>query len=164
MPRERKEDLIRQASAADAPQILAVINHTNRTQYRAIIPPDEFRVPYMTLEGLLQRMQGSLFYLYCEDERVVGVIGLQAREGGVGYVSRLYVLPGCQRRGIGSALLGRVEGEARAMGMNEIVLHTAEKAEWAHRFYDRMGYRVTGTLERPHSRVVVRAKPLLEER
>ena len=49
-----------------------------------------------------------------------------------------------RRRGIGQALVGAMEAEARARGCGLIFLTTAERRKDAHAFYRRIGFEETG--------------------
>jgi GNAT superfamily N-acetyltransferase len=55
-------------------------------------------------------------------------------------LTELCVDPMHQRRGIGSALVRRIEDEARAGGAAELVLITAWRNTRAHTFYHALGY------------------------
>jgi ribosomal protein S18 acetylase RimI-like enzyme len=65
--------------------------------------------------------------------RIVGFSALRA-----GYLDRLYVLPGEQRVGVGSALLA----QARRSCPQGLRLHTHQANHGARAFYERAGFRV----------------------
>jgi N-acetylglutamate synthase-like GNAT family acetyltransferase len=139
--RSGPKSAFRKARAEDAPAILDVINETNKAFYKAIVPPDRYREPFLALENVQAESRRMTFYLCEQDDRTVGVIGLEERTGGIGVVGRLYVLPELQRRGVGTALLAHVEGAARRKRLREIVVWTDSKASWAVSFYKRHGFR-----------------------
>ncbi len=132
---------IREARAEDAPAILDVINATNKAFYEAIVPPDRYREPFLALEDVQAESRRMTFYVFEQDDRTVGVIGLERRSGGIGVIGRLYVLPELQRMGVGTALLAHVEGAAKRNQLRETVVWTDPKATWAVSFYKRRGYR-----------------------
>jgi N-acetylglutamate synthase-like GNAT family acetyltransferase len=132
---------IREARAEDAPAILDVINAANKAFYKAIVPPDRYREPFLGLEDVQAESRRMTFYVCERDDRIGGVIGLEERTGGIGVISRLYVLPELQQRGVGTALLAHVEGAAKRKRLREIVVWTDSKATWAVSFYKRRGYR-----------------------
>ena len=136
----KARDVIREARAEDAPAILDVINETNRAFYEAIVPPDRYREPYLALEDVQAESRRMTFYVCEQDDRTVGVIGLEERTGGIGVIGRLYVLPELQRKGVGTALLAHVEAAAKRKRLREIVVWTDPKATWAVSFYRRRGY------------------------
>jgi N-acetylglutamate synthase-like GNAT family acetyltransferase len=59
-------------------------------------------------------------------------------------VSALVVDEEHRRRGIGEALMARIEEEARARGCVLLFLTTAERRKDAHEFYRRVGLEETG--------------------
>lgn len=59
------------------------------------------------------------------------------------------VLPGYQKRGIGTALVTCIEQEARKAGIRRLILLTVEKAHWAVGFYEKLGYSLDERIERP---------------
>jgi ribosomal protein S18 acetylase RimI-like enzyme len=62
------------------------------------------------------------------------------------YISLLAVDPAYQRRGIGQALLGAAEAEARAAGAAGILLHAAANNHRARAAYARAGYEAVCTV------------------
>ena len=65
------------------------------------------------------------------------------------YVSLIAVDPAHQGRGIGQALLGAAEAEARAAGAGGVLLHTAANNVRARAAYARAGYEVVCTVRAP---------------
>lgn len=70
--------------------------------------------------------------VYEQDGEVVGVGALDGPE-----VKRLYVSPAAQGRGVGAALLGALEDEARDLGFDRLVLDASPSSVG---FWERMGY------------------------
>ena len=68
---------------------------------------------------------------------LLGVIGLE-RFGAGGLLRSLAVAPGHQRRGLGEQLLAQLERDARADGVEQLVLLT----QTAEPFFHRLGYSV----------------------
>jgi predicted GNAT family N-acyltransferase len=56
----------------------------------------------------------------------------------------LYVSPAARRRGLGAALVHRVERETRRRGAETVELWTDTRFTDAHRLYERLGYVATG--------------------
>jgi L-amino acid N-acyltransferase YncA len=56
----------------------------------------------------------------------------------------VYVARSHRGRGIGSALLQRLESEARAGGFHKIVLHALNRNEHGKRLYSKSGFREVG--------------------
>jgi GNAT superfamily N-acetyltransferase len=59
------------------------------------------------------------------------------------------VLPGYQRRGIGTALVTHIERQARELGLSRLWLVTVEKVTWAVSLYQKLGYALSERIERP---------------
>ena len=57
----------------------------------------------------------------------------------------LYIAPAFQRRGVGDALMGRVEALAGELGFAGTWLSVWEDAEWAVRFYRKRGFLAFAT-------------------
>lgn len=75
------------------------------------------------------------------DGVVVGWIYL-TRAGGEWCVGQLSVDPVAHRRGIGTALMERVLGDARRAGEPTVVLNTQGDLPWNQPFYERFGFTV----------------------
>jgi len=52
----------------------------------------------------------------------------------------MYVRPGARGRGVGRAILGRLEDEARGRGVARLMLETGDAQVAAMRFYERAGF------------------------
>jgi GNAT superfamily N-acetyltransferase len=132
--------VIRLVKRDDLEATLSVINETNRVSYKAIIPPERFKDPFMSLDELAGEVERMDFFLCEEDDQAIGVGALEDRGSGIDVVFRLYVLPAFQRSGVGSALLSHIERHTRGLGISEILVWTDSKAVWAVSFYKRQGY------------------------
>jgi GNAT superfamily N-acetyltransferase len=58
----------------------------------------------------------------------------------VGELKRMYVAPDARRRGVGAALLARLERDARALGLTRLVLETGTRQGEALALYRRDGF------------------------
>lgn len=83
-----------------------------------------------------------------EDPRIVGFATTHftpfLHRPAAGRVTALAVLPECQGRGIGRALLARCEEILFAQGCDRIELTSGSQRLDAHRFYRSLGYDETG--------------------
>jgi len=116
---------IRRATLEDLEEILAVINTTNRPFFKEIIPPERFKDPFMNCEELKEEFEWKDFYIFELEGRIVGVAAFETsttRLGMVGIITRMYVLPQFQRRGIGKALISEIESVAREKDVGEILI------------------------------------------
>ena len=88
-------------------------------------------------ENYFDRLVGAGGLLVAED--AAGVVGFGSIEvGAAEHVRWLYVVPGRQRGGVGSGLLGQLESIGWEAGLSSIRLHAAPGAV---EFYRRNGYR-----------------------
>ena len=126
------------ASAMDAGEVLTLQRAAYVTEAQLY---DDVRLPALTqflddLRGELQ--QGLAFKATLASDRVVGAV--RARfGGGILHVGRLTVAPDQQGKGIGSALLQRVERDAPA-GTTTCALFTGHLSGANLRLYERHGY------------------------
>jgi GNAT superfamily N-acetyltransferase len=147
---------IRPCRAADNEAIFAIVNAAAEA-YRDVIPADRWHDPYMPMSELEDELAAGVeFWGYEDDGALVGVMGIQD-VGEVDLIRHAYVLPGLQGRGIGSALLERLTGDAT----RPLLVGTWAAAEWAIRFYERHGFEPVG---RKRSAELLRAHWNIPER
>jgi GNAT superfamily N-acetyltransferase len=147
---------IRPCRAADNEAIFAIVNAAAEA-YRDVIPADRWHDPYMPMSELEDELAAGVeFWGYEDDGALVGVMGIQD-VGEVDLIRHAYVLPGLQGRGIGSALLERLTGDAT----RPLLVGTWAAAEWAIRFYERHGFEPVG---RERSAELLRAHWNIPER
>ncbi len=89
--------------------------------------------------------KGDMFFLAIdEDDRVIGSGGFSRIHGtNEAFVHRLYVKASEKRKGIGSALLERIEAEMKERGIAVSKVHLGEPREqWfeSYAFYPKHGY------------------------
>ena len=89
--------------------------------------------------------KGDAFFLAIdEDDRVIGCGGFsRIPDTNEAFLHRLYVKASEKRRGIGSALLERIEAEMKARGIAVSKVHLGEPREqWfeSYAFYPKHGY------------------------
>jgi GNAT superfamily N-acetyltransferase len=135
--------VIRAYDGGDFAALAALINAAAEA-YRGIIPPDRWHEPYMPGEELAAEIAaGVAFQLYDEGGGLVGAMGVQEVKD-VSLIRHAYVAPEAQRRGVGSALLE----SCRARAERPLLIGTWAAAEWAIRFYEKHGFRVTAPAEK----------------
>jgi N-acetylglutamate synthase-like GNAT family acetyltransferase len=128
---------IRQADDSDLTQVLAIINEAAQA-YRGVIPADRWHDPYMPEQELRHEIgNGVTFWVAEEDDRLLGVMGLQDK-GAVALIRHAYVAPTTQRKGVGTTLLRHVE----ALAGKPVLIGTWADASWAIDFYRRNGFTV----------------------
>lgn len=91
----------------------------------------------MTQDGVrIARVDGSIVG-FVTFERLPDQFSRSAQDG---LVHNLYVIPACQGRGIGSALLERAETILYDRGVDRMTLEVLEENVDAHTFYENRGY------------------------
>jgi len=132
--------LIRPCTNADLPPILRIINEA-ATAYRGVIPIDCYHEPYMPWDELQAEAKEMAFFGWEESAELVGVIGYQPLGGppAVTLVRHAYVLPGCQRAGVGTALLQHLVDLTTTP---RLLVGTWAAATWAVAFYEKHGFRL----------------------
>ena len=128
--------MIRACSAADAPQIFAIVNDAAQA-YKGIIPADRWHDPYMPMDHLQAEMAAGVKFWGYDDGGLAGVMGIQDR-GEVDLIRHAYVRTARRNSGIGGKLLAHLE----AASGKPILIGTWAAATWAIRFYEKNGYRL----------------------
>jgi N-acetylglutamate synthase-like GNAT family acetyltransferase len=129
---------IRLSRVDEGSAILEIINDAAEA-YRGVIPPECWHEPYMSTAELVGELaEGVVFWVFEQDNELMGVMGLQDK-GGVDLIRHAYVRTRHRRQGIGSELLRRVEAQSG----KPILIGTWAAATWAIDFYRAHGYQVT---------------------
>lgn len=114
--------------------------------YLIPLTPREFQFQ-LTVEQMAEPAV-TLFVARDEEGRAVGMGALKDHGDGLGEVKRMYTLPAVRGRRVGSALLERIEEEARRKQIARLVLETGEAPgfEPAYRVYERGGFSACGAV------------------
>ena len=104
--------------------------------------PDEpaHNVPEEVI-GRKLAVQRELFFVAVEGDDVVGT-AMAGYDGHRGWVYTVAVKPSHRRRGVGAALMERVETGLRAAGCPKLNLQVRGSNRGAVAFYERLGYAV----------------------
>ncbi len=140
---------VEKARSEDTRGILRVINETNLAAFSRIIPKEHFREPIITRKQFDECLERMTFYVHRKKGMVVAVAALGAEDQDCGRIRWVYVLPKYQKRGIGTALMFHLERLAREMGFRKTRLVTDNGAEWAIRFYMKLGYMLINKVPNP---------------
>lgn len=129
--------VIRPCRDDESTAILEIVNAA-AAAYRGVIPADRWREPYMPPDELGDEIAaGVAFWGFEAEGSLVGIMGIQpVRE--VDLIRHAYVLPGHQRLGVGSSLLGHL----RNMSTRRMLVGTWSAADWAIRFYRGHGFQL----------------------
>jgi N-acetylglutamate synthase-like GNAT family acetyltransferase len=127
--------MIRPATTADFEAIYNVINDA-AVAYRGVIPEDRWHDPYMSRTELRQQIdEGVKFSCYCENDMVLGVMGIQDIKD-VYLIRHAYVLTTSRNKGIGTRLLRELTRNLD----RPILIGTWKAATWAIGFYLKNGF------------------------
>ncbi len=127
--------MIRKCNQYDRERIYFVINEAAKA-YEDAIPADCYHQPYMSRSELEREMKRITFFGWEANGELVGVMGLETiRE--VSLIRHAYVLPGWQKRGIGSTLFNHLKTQ---VGTRHLLVGTWADAYWALRFYEKHGF------------------------
>jgi ribosomal protein S18 acetylase RimI-like enzyme len=129
--------VIRRCDDHDFALISTIINDGAQA-YKGVIPEDRWTEPYMSTSELRHEIDdGVVFWGYEENEKLVGVMGVQAVQD-VTLIRHAYIATSSQKRGIGSDLLSHL----RHLTPAPVLIGTWSDAVWAIRFYERHGFRI----------------------
>ncbi|HVH62036.1 MAG TPA: GNAT family N-acetyltransferase [Candidatus Dormibacteraeota bacterium] len=82
----------------------------------------------------------GLFLIARDGADAVGCGAIRLLDPATAEAKRMYVKPGHRGKGVGRAVLDRLEAEARRLGVNRIVLETGIYQDAAIALYRRAGY------------------------
>lgn len=134
---------IRIAFVNDIPKIVAIAEATWRHTYSSIISQEQMDYMYermYTSEAILKQMQdGHTFLLYMEQDQPLGFISYYIREDNILYVSKIYIMPNTQGKGIGKLLIESIEKIAQKNKLSFVELNVNRKNP-AMYFYKKLGF------------------------
>ena len=87
---------------------------------------------------------GGCFLVGIVEGRIVAIGALKRTDAECAEIKRMRVHPNFQRRGFGSAVLERLEAEARQLGYGTLHLDTTTRQTAAQRLYTKHGYHEIG--------------------
>ncbi len=135
--------MIRPCKAEEFDRIYEVINDAS-VVYKGVIPQDCWKEPYMSREELRREIDGGVkFWGYYEEDRLVGVMGIQPVQD-ITLIRHAYVRTAAQKKGIGKKLLSRLRKETT----RPVLVGTWAAAVWAIRFYEKHGFKLVSTEEK----------------
>ncbi|MEA1647689.1 GNAT family N-acetyltransferase [Nitrospirillum sp. BR 11164] len=87
----------------------------------------------------LERLAAGTVWVADSAERPTGFILLQPQDGHL-YIAAIAVAPDASGQGIGAALLGQAQTDARALGVGALTLTTFKAPPWNGPWFRRHGY------------------------
>lgn len=136
---------IRKATAEDARGILRCLASAFET-HRSEYTPAAWLDTVLDSETIQERLASMQVLVAASHEGVVGTIACGSVNADEGHLRGMAVLPNWQGGGVAEALLQAAEAELIASGCARITLDTTEPLQRAMRFYEKHGYRRSGTV------------------
>lgn len=136
------------ASTADIPQIRTLAHQIWNHCYPGIISREQidFMLRWMYAEDRLEREIASgevmFFLLRCEDQTAGFAAMGKGETPDEQHLHKLYLLPECHGRGLGSQALTRLLDQARSRGARRLSLRVNRANHPAIRCYERNGFRI----------------------
>ena len=127
--------MIRKLPSKDEHVICEIVNEAAEA-YKDVIPNDCYHEPYMPIEELRHEMKSMTFFGWEKEGKIVAVIGFQPVKD-VTLIRHAYVLPDCQRKGIGTMLLNHLKQMTKT---KSLLVGTWADATWAIDFYQKQGF------------------------
>jgi ribosomal protein S18 acetylase RimI-like enzyme len=116
--------------------------------------PDAEKTMRRFLADLANGRHSFLFVAVCGDERVIGFVSGELREGSPTFHSKtwasvddVYVAADHRSMGVGRALLENVRTWARERGADGVSLQVAAANERGRKFYEELGFREISVYE-----------------
>src|SRR5665213_552852 len=120
--------------SADALRLVGALDAHLASRY----PPDQRFGPNLKPEHLAPGL--GTFVVARLDGVAVGCGAIRRLDEGTAEVKRMFVKPELRGRGVAKQLLDRLEGDARAMGVNRLVLETGIHQAEAIGLYRQAGF------------------------
>jgi GNAT superfamily N-acetyltransferase len=135
--------MIRTCDPGEFEIIYEIINDAAQA-YRGVIPEDRWKDPYMPREELRHEIdEGVVFWGYEEEDRMLGVMGLQQVQD-VCLIRHSYVRTARRNQGIGGKLLSHLKAQTD----RPLLVGTWAVIHWAIRFYEKHGFRLVSPEEK----------------
>lgn len=135
--------MVRIAKKSDIDEIYDVINDA-AIAYKGKIPDDRWHEPYMSKKELQEQIDdGVVFSCYIDNERIVGVMGVQDKLD-VDLIRHAYVRTNRRKNGIGSILLKEIIQKTK----KPVLIGTWKDADWAIKFYQKHEFQLVTEIEK----------------
>jgi len=141
--RSRVEFKIRSASVEDSEGILRCLAEAFEP-YRRQYTSEAFADTVLDRDSLKARMQTMQIMVAVANGEVIGTIAGASRDGGIGHLRGMAVLPSFQGTGVAARLLDAIETHLRTIRCTRVTLNTTEPLSAAMKFYEKHGYQRSG--------------------
>ena len=131
----RREELTSDTSQ----KLIEALNNDLRARY-----PEGDGMHYFRLDVDEVRPGRGAFVVAYDADTPVGCGAVRTIDTGVAEIKRMYVLPDVRGRGIARRMLEFLENEARAIGIQKLMLETGTRQPEAIALYSKTGYSPAG--------------------
>ncbi len=145
--------MLREAGSDDVPALAAFARLTYAAAFGASFEPGDLEhhlTQRLSDAYFAQALQGDTILLAFDGGLIgfaqIGAAHVEGGRPGDAQLRRLYVHPGHQGRGIGTALMNAALALPRLATAARLYLDVWEKNEGARRLYERFGFTVVGTV------------------
>jgi N-acetylglutamate synthase-like GNAT family acetyltransferase len=132
---------VRQATAADAPAISAIL-HEAFSEYRRLYTDAGFAATAISAEHMQQRLTEGPVWVALVGDTMVGTAAV-LEKGPDWYIRGMAVIPAARGHHIGEILLVRIEERAQENHVRRLFLSTTPFLHRAIRLYEKCGFRPT---------------------
>jgi ribosomal protein S18 acetylase RimI-like enzyme len=138
---------IRQATISDVGGILNCLRAAFEP-FRDAYTDGAYRDTVLTEASLRERLAEMIVLVALDcSEHVIGTVAYKVSGDGEGHLRGMAVSSECQGCGVSRQLLEQAEAELTKANCSRITLDTTEPLERAMRFYERHGYRRSGSTQ-----------------
>lgn len=134
---------IRSANEKDSAGILKCLGEAFEP-YRRQYTSEAFADTVLDHDSLKARMKSMHVMVALASGEVVGTIAGAERDGGIGYLRGMAVVPSFTGTGLAAKLLEAIETHLQRSGCTRVTLNTTEPLLAAMKFYEKHGYSRTG--------------------
>ena len=140
---------IRQAQRSDADILAGIVKEANKpvaAQFGLTFDNAPAHPSFCTKEWIFSGMdRGEVYYLITLQKEAVGCVAYESPAPDIAYLNRLAVLPKAQGRGVGAALVARVEEKARTCANKTISIGIIKAHTRLRHWYEGLGFSQAGT-------------------
>lgn len=131
---------LRRAADADAQDLFGLLSLCFSEYPGCFVDPHDDLPDLRSPGSSFDRRGGAFWVVDDERGRVCACVAVDFPEARAAELHRLYVRPDQRGRGLGGALVRKVESHARETGATRIFFWSDTRFTNAHRLYQRLGY------------------------
>jgi N-acetylglutamate synthase-like GNAT family acetyltransferase/DNA-binding MarR family transcriptional regulator len=138
----RKDKRLRQ-------RIADMVYAIQRQEFGVEIGPEVNSAIINAEDSFYYKNKCNFWYAIGKDNKIAGCIGLKAVNNTCGELSKCFVSPEFRGKGLSQRLVNKLIKQAKKLGMEKVYIGTVDYFSWAHRFYEKMGFKRIAVGELP---------------